>query len=95
MQCAKCKAAALKSNELNVKSEAQKCKKRGREWEREIMRDREDTGAYTGGGAVPPPPPKKKKKKERERKKKGRGHRKKKRIKSRERYNKSSSFSNN
>ena len=46
MQCAKCKAAALKSNELNVKREAQKCKKRrSREWEREIMRDREDTGA--------------------------------------------------
>ena len=27
MQCAKCKAAALKSNKLNVKHEAQKCKK--------------------------------------------------------------------
>ena len=35
MQCAKCKAAALKSNELNVEREAQKCKNRSREWERE------------------------------------------------------------
>ena len=47
MQCAKCKAAALKSNKLNVKREAQKCKKRSREWEREIMRDREDNSVFS------------------------------------------------
>ena len=67
MQCAKCKAAALKSNELNIKREAQKCKKRSREWEREIIQARIQARVKNAG-----------QKRERERKKKGRGRRKKK-----------------
>ena len=42
MQCAKCKAAALKSNELPCSARSAKVQKRSREWKREIMRDSED-----------------------------------------------------